>query len=753
MKSFSKLLSLTILIFTFMVTFGQIELQAQARAHYSIGTRTVVGSEYHVELLCTTQAGYQMSYGNVTIYIRYNNSALSAILPSALCGAGDPLVTLTNSVGYVADNEVSANITNFGGGITPTGTYRIGTIKFNIVDGSLLDNITFNDAPLEIFDAVVDQLTYGTGELNYNFTDPTPQVIVPPAAITTGAVSGSPFCAGATIPAINFTVNPAQDAGVTFYAHLSNADGTFPVSPTIIGSLTTVGSTTNGTILNSVLPGTAVGTGYRIRVYKAGATTTDNGTNLTINAPSITTGSAAGTYCQGQSLDVTFNATCIGSGNTYSAQLSDASGSFASPTVIGTLSTSALTGSIPCVIPSVAAGAGYKIRIVGTHPSAVIGTEVSGIEVTTTSLVTGAIGASYQAGSAIPVPYVANCYTDLANSFVAQLSDNTGSFASPTILGQVTGTASGTISGIIPVSSTTGAGYFVRVVSTSPVITANTVGPITILPAPEQTTFTTLALSASSFCPGAAFNVPYTVPAGSMNAGNVFTAQLSDASGDFSAPTNIGTLATTASSSVPAVIPFGTAVGIGYKVRVTSSDPVATSTASPTNISVVSGPNPYIANADPICYPHAALSTYQVTTPAGATNDWNVTGGTIENTTSNSIDVNWGTPGPCNVRVTQNYSSCSASFTRRLFIFAMPENTQSVIDGPATVQAGSSRIYSVPENLNLRTVWEVVGGTITTNHGHTIEIYWETPGVGSVTVKRMSCPKCVIQSTMNVNKN
>ncbi|NDC43355.1 MAG: hypothetical protein EBZ77_17700, partial [Chitinophagia bacterium] len=57
------------------------------------------------------------------------------------------------------------------------------------------------------------------------------------------------------------------------------------------------------------------------------------------------------------------------SGNTFTVQLSDATGSFASPTTIGS-ATATSAGAITCTIPSgTAAGTGYRIRIVASNPA------------------------------------------------------------------------------------------------------------------------------------------------------------------------------------------------------------------------------------------------------------------------------------------------------------------------------------------------------------------------------------------------
>ncbi|HNW90393.1 MAG TPA: PCMD domain-containing protein [Bacteroidales bacterium] len=73
----------------------------------------------------------------------------------------------------------------------------------------------------------------------------------------------------------------------------------------------------------------------------------------------------------------------------------------------------------------------------------------------------------------------------------------------------------------------------------------------------------------------ASISIPFTLT-GTMNAGNVVTAQLSDATGSFAAPVTLGTLTTTASGTITGTIPAGTATGSGYRVRVVSSDYVLT---------------------------------------------------------------------------------------------------------------------------------------------------------------------------------
>jgi hypothetical protein len=69
------------------------------------------------------------------------------------------------------------------------------------------------------------------------------------------------------------------------------------------------------------------------------------------------------------------------------------------------------------------------------------------------------------------IPYTVTGTYPSGNIFTAQLSDALGSFSSPTTLGTITTTTSGTIVGTIPNAVSLGNGYLIRVISSTPSIT------------------------------------------------------------------------------------------------------------------------------------------------------------------------------------------------------------------------------------------------------------------------------------------
>lgn len=79
------------------------------------------------------------------------------------------------------------------------------------------------------------------------------------------------------------------------------------------------------------------------------------------------------------------------------------------------------------------------------------------------------------------------------------------------------------------------------------------------------------SFSGTTFCPGDQLTINYNIN-GTFNAGNIFTAELSDATGSFASPTAIGSVTATTASPITATIPT-VAAGGQYRIRVLASNP------------------------------------------------------------------------------------------------------------------------------------------------------------------------------------
>ncbi len=87
------------------------------------------------------------------------------------------------------------------------------------------------------------------------------------------------------------------------------------------------------------------------------------------------------------------------------------------------------------------------------------------------------------ANKAYNIPFTIVGTYNTGNQFIAQISDNTGSFTTPLPIGTLTSVAAGTISGTPPNSILPGGiGYKLRIVSTNPSVTSSNDFNITIIP-------------------------------------------------------------------------------------------------------------------------------------------------------------------------------------------------------------------------------------------------------------------------------
>ena len=305
------------------------------------------------------------------------------------------------------------------------------------------------------------------------------------------------------------------------------------------------------------------------------------------------------TLCQGSTFNINNNLSAgtgcsFNSGNNFNVQLSDAAGSFGSPLVIGTATNTTAGGTISVNIPfPTATGAGYRIRVVGTNPVVIGPDNGSNLSVSDFGIDAPTfVGITFCPGQSLTVNYTLlnSCAfpnTPSNNIFSAQLSDSFGSFASATTIGTSTASSAGTISSIIPVSTIAGNGYRIRVISSNP-----SPGGRTSPDNGTNLTVNAINLSAptfvgTTFCPGSNFNVSYTfVSSCTFLTGNTFTAQLSNASGSFASPTNIGTSTVTTAGNISVTIPTTTPAGAGYRIRITGSNPSVNSPYNGANITI-----------------------------------------------------------------------------------------------------------------------------------------------------------------------
>lgn len=309
----------------------------------------------------------------------------------------------------------------------------------------------------------------------------------------------------------------------------------------------------------------------------------------------------------------------------------------------------------------------------------------------TTSTITGS---PFCAGAAVNIPYTISGTFTAGNIFTAQLSDATGSFASPVAIGTLTSTNAGTINATIPFTTASGTAYRVRVVSSNPATTGSNNGAnLTI----NALTLSAPVLTGTSFCQGQTFSITYTVNCNFSNtpSNNIFTAQLSDATGSFASPVTIGTNTSVTSGTINAAIPGGTPAGSAYRIRIVASNPAITSATNGTDLSIAA------PTGDPSVFGNNVWNVYayigtSYTTYAGYYTENNLSFNTTNRWANNTSPSNAnGSAGSayqgCTITNTSTYSFIHkrAGFTCGYYQIDIPAHDDNVtlfIDGVQVYQ-------------------------------------------------------------------
>lgn len=160
----------------------------------------------------------------------------------------------------------------------------------------------------------------------------------------------------------------------------------------------------------------------------------------------------------------------------------------------------------------------------------------------------------------------------------------------------------------------------------------------------EERTLTVAAPLANNFCPGDQVQVNYTKTGvfnqgGFLMQGNVFRAQLSDATGSFANPVNIGSVTSDQSGSINATIPANTPPGTGYRIRVIATNPSFVGTSNTFNITIGTTPQAIAAAAGPSEFCAGSSVVLNAATAVGNNYQWQLAGADIAGATSASLEV------------------------------------------------------------------------------------------------------------------
>ena len=194
---------------------------------------------------------------------------------------------------------------------------------------------------------------------------------------------------------------------------------------------------------------------------------------------------------------------------------------------------------------------------------------------------------------------------------------------------------------------------------------------------------TTDLVSTTGWCEGNTANLTVDFTAtGSYNAGNVFSAEISDNAGAFTAPIVIGTLSSTTSGAqaISATVPGTLSSGTGYRVRVVASDPVTTGTDNGSDLSVYALPSVSQSALLDVCVNGGAVNLVSGSPSGGTYSGTGVSGGMFDPLVAglgtHSIDY-----------TITSANGCSNTATETITVLSAPTVTFAALNDVCTADA------------------------------------------------------------------
>jgi gliding motility-associated-like protein len=123
---------------------------------------------------------------------------------------------------------------------------------------------------------------------------------------------------------------------------------------------------------------------------------------------------------------------------------------------------------------------------------------------------------------------------------------------------------------------------------------------------PDTSVSISNAISKTRICTGDTIHISYQVT-NPFKTGNVFTAQLSDASGNFATPINIGSVVSTTGGIIVGTIPTSIPFGTGYRIRVVGSNPVKISNDNGVNLTISASITVSLGNDTILCNNYSGI--------------------------------------------------------------------------------------------------------------------------------------------------
>lgn len=195
---------------------------------------------------------------------------------------------------------------------------------------------------------------------------------------------------------------------------------------------------------------------------------------------------------------------------------------------------------------------------------------------------------------------------------------------------------------------------------------------------------------------------------GLFNSGNVFKAEISDASGSFGSPVTIGVITDTASSIISCKLPAHLSTSNRYRIRVSSTNPAVTGLTSVDSFRINNRPLPTIISG-PSDVNAGFNNLYSAEAIAGSSYSWIVASATFT-TSANTATVKWATAGMSQlikVYETDAYGCKGDTGTKSVNVYSLRIDSvkiSSLTPCPSSIVTINAKATGVYDSTNTFTV-------------------------------------------------
>jgi gliding motility-associated-like protein len=496
-------------------------------------------------------------------------------------------------------------------------------------------------------------------------------------------------------------------------------------------------------------------------------------TNFNVIVDSVT----PNPICQNFNLMIYYHLTVpiCGSGF-YEVQMSDASGSFASPTSLGIYMASNqwMNGILFPTIPSTTApGSCYKIRIkfyyttyalnFYSNTSVCIVVQACPNTITTMQPVITMGGDSVCVGSVIDVPFYSTGIFQNNNVYIAELSDSNGVFSSnlnilgsspdPNAYDPALGSPPGSVSGMITETNQPipdGCNYYIRIRSTNPVAVGTIWGPFCIRHCDIETNhkvdIQACISSTQGFDTTVFVNIHYYDSSAVYGVANQFLIEVHES--QFFSVVNVGGLGSVTSDNdttlnihipaTPGLGALGLAPGV-YYLRIIANSSNHTYDVLGTLIHLTIGapaddlsiwqdpPDSVLCVGDAIFfYP----IPYNAGPPMNSTYIWYLNGNQFS--TDPAIGILFNGAGNYNLTVQENNYGCLGPVVPNSVSLQVLGAPSAVIVGLYQACVGDTLFYQSNFFPNVYYEWSISGGNMIDTSNNELYVLFTTPGVYTI---------------------